>query len=409
VKCLAVQLMHDQPELVEAAASGKRRIGGFLDIPQEVRTLQVDWSIYEAELTKATPLVGLLEGLQARTPRDTSVLELSAQSGDPHAAARVVTAATLAYLITKWRLARAVADDSLPAVQRELASARERLDKAALDLVAFQESNLPQETGVGSLEEAKNAYLELADLRKQRWTAEANRAAQAAQVTDLRGQARSQDRELVISSQIAANPVVSQLQAQLAAAYGQRLTVLAGYAPGTPEVEAANRRIKDLEKQIEAEVQTVTTSQTKSLNPAYQQAMTQLATAQAAELAARAQVGVLDAAIGRARAKMARLPRDALTLTELTVELEAAQKLYLTIRENAEQLRISAETQVNSPRVITPAMVRPHLAPIRPQKRTALASGFIGGLVLGVLLAFLIEHRNGRNGDKRRGEKKDEK
>lgn len=75
---------------------------------------------------------------------------------------------------------------------------------------------------------------------------------------------------------------------------------------------------------------------------------------------------------------------------ELSAELEIAANAYVTLAEKLEQLRIDSELESGSGRVVS-AAIAPQ-SPIAPSPQRSGLLGVLGGLVLGVGMAFLYEY-----------------
>lgn len=86
------------------------------------------------------------------------------------------------------------------------------------------------------------------------------------------------------------------------------------------------------------------------------------------------------------------LPDKEFELARYTRERDVNHKIYTTLLEKLEEAKISEAEQTSTVRVIDKAKLP--IIPTSPRKRLNLVIGFLLGLIMGVVLAFIAEIRN---------------
>lgn len=87
---------------------------------------------------------------------------------------------------------------------------------------------------------------------------------------------------------------------------------------------------------------------------------------------------------------LTQLPKEELEYARLVREVKLNEELYLLLSKRVKEAQISEADRVQSAFVVSPA-VEPKY-PVQPNKSLNLAVGFIAGLILGLIFAFVIEH-----------------
>jgi len=109
-------------------------------------------------------------------------------------------------------------------------------------------------------------------------------------------------------------------------------------------------------------------------------------------IAARSEVATARQQLERGKGQIQTIGRKEVRLRELQRQVESNRKLYDTFLERFKAANQSVDLQAVSARITDPASVP--LTPVRPKKASIVAKVFFISLVLGVLLAFLLESLN---------------
>jgi len=363
---------------------------------------RMDQAMYQTEKLDDPVAARALRATSVQRGRDSPVVTVETQAPDLQVAADVCNATCLAYLVGK-RLSALNANkagqkyvngevltpnEARAAGQTKEPGAREQLEKAEGDLLDFQR----QVHLVNGTDDVAALVRQSTDLRKQRMDLNSQITSLRAQLASLKTQLEGESPVITGASAVTEPPEVTSLRNRLAQLYAQRSDLTHTYQPTSTEVQAVDRQIADLTKQIQAAgARRFVTGETKTPNPAYQQLRTAISTTSAGLRAAEAQMGPVDDACKAAEAELHKLPAAVVKIVDLRTEVEIAQQRYLAARQMGEQLRLVGGAEATNVRIIAPARDLPDAVPVSPRPQTDIALGLMLGLVSAVLLVFLLE------------------
>jgi polysaccharide biosynthesis transport protein len=181
--------------------------------------------------------------------------------------------------------------------------------------------------------------------------------------------AQTGDVELIASS--LPTPTLQILRGQEAELKAQLAQLNSKYGPGYPKIHELQAQLTRLESAIGTEVENVG----KRLNDDYQ-------TAAKTESLLRDQFGAQKAAAYK-------LNEHAVQFSVLKHEVETSRDLYDTLQVKLKVAGVTAGLNSSYISVVDPAEIP--ATPIEPKVRSNLAIGLFGGLLTGLLLAFLTE------------------
>ncbi len=239
-------------------------------------------------------------------------------------------------------------------------------------------------------EETKQEVTRLADLGAQQKAAESEYQGLEASVAAIQRQLLNTPGHLQSSTLTVRNPVIGELEKQVAALEVQRAGLLKEYVPGSAELQGVDAQLAEARARIGQEVRSQVGETADTLNPVHQELMKQYAQTEAQRVAVHAKVAGLGQAVAVGQAALQRLPSRALRLAELTRNATMLDKTYALLNEKYQQLRVSEAAQLANARIVDAAL-KPQ-KPIRPNKPLNLGLGFSFGLMLGLAIAFLQEH-----------------
>ena len=293
----------------------------------------------------------LQEGLKAEASnRGSQILTLSFAAEDPNFAAAAVNAFAKAYIDLGVELRAGPAKENASFFEERLKVLRAELEAAQNKVAAFQRAR-------GVVISNERYDQEIARLASLETSYAAALAEQAATSSVARNSGES-------SADVAMNPAVVSLRAQLAAAESKlaeaSLTLGASH-PARIQLEA---QIKELRDQLARETR-LATSGSASVN--------RVASAKMSELR-----GLVEAQ-KRTIVNM-RTVRDEGAL--LIKELEAAQRAFDTVSQRRSQVSLESQADTAAARVLTPAVAP--LEPTSPKPPLILASAVIFGLLIGM-------------------------
>jgi tyrosine-protein kinase Etk/Wzc len=118
----------------------------------------------------------------------------------------------------------------------------------------------------------------------------------------------------------------------------------------------------------------------------------------------RARESALQQTLGGYRQHLAKLPGQEVDLARLTLDRDVNARIYTSLLERREEVRISEAKQIPNTRVIDRAMVPQ--SPIKPRKKLNLLLGTVVGLLLGSGIGLVLESRAGKLGSTQEFEEK---
>jgi succinoglycan biosynthesis transport protein ExoP len=188
---------------------------------------------------------------------------------------------------------------------------------------------------------------------------------------------------------VAPNPVLGQLQSQLATATVQLQVAQQQYTDQHPTVIALRRQVDEVKRQIATTPATVVAQSNTIANPLFQQLTQQSATL-------RAQIASDDASIGQLKSQHASfapqinaLPAKASRLFELQRRSKLTEDVLTAIQQKLNDANISKTTALSDVTITQPASAG--LAAVHPSRTLNLIVGLIVSLALAAVVALLIE------------------
>src|SRR5207249_423898 len=132
--------------------------------------------------------------------------------------------------------------------------------------------NFREQSGAVALDDETQARVaNIADTQTARAQAESEWRALQAQSASLARQLKQTPARLIASSSLTDNPVVTELQGEIAKLEMQRAGLLKEYQPEAPEVAAVQAQIDAAKARIQSEVGKIVAEQSETLNPLHQQ------------------------------------------------------------------------------------------------------------------------------------------
>jgi len=306
---------------------------------QVITTLKLDPNVYRASALAAM--------ISAKAIPDTNLIEISVQNTDP------VLAANLANAVREQFLQQ-ISDTN----QKKLANSVALLEKEA------QTTKAELEAVTKKLEEldAQSRNVQYLDGQQQ---------SLLAQINDYRIQ------------KVEAEVLISQLRA--------------GYDRLKQQLEATEPNITRVETTpVETTPDTAVATTVTEPNPAYlklQESLdaqeVQLAESEARLAAVSAALSTLDAELGKVQKEAAASKVERQTLEEQQGRLKEA---YNVLAQKITETRIASSISVGETTLLTSAQAAVPSSPIKPNRPLNVAVALVLGLMLGALVAFLMEY-----------------
>ena len=313
----------------------------------------------------------LLEQLDVRPSRESSVLEIRYAASDPRMAADMANAFADAYIQTSLELKVDPARRQTGWFEGQVAELREALEKAQQKLSEYQ-----REKGILGAQadrlDVENARL--AELSSQ--LVAAQRAMYEAETRQRQLNAASAQDRIDEIPDIAGNPLVQSLKAELVRGEARLAELGERYDRNHPQYMSAAAEVAALERRLQRELETAKGS-----------------IAQAAQIARR-QVQELQQALERQRARVLELSQERDTLAVLTRDVENAKAAYDAALQRTAQVRLESQLDQTDVLVLNPAV--PPIAPVFPKLPFNVTLAIVLGLFLGCGTALTAEMLNRR-------------
>jgi len=327
------------------------------------------------------------KGLNIQQVQNSDVVRISVQSEDRFLAKEIANTVVDIFEeqthLGKQESARAAREF----ISGQLAIVAENLREAEEALLTFKEQEKivsPREENLARVDKV---------VRLETLAAETRIALENtnARLDQLRRSYESASDTIVSSQTIVGNPLVQEYRSRM----GQLETELAGarekYTENHPTVLTLNAEITDLQVRLEQEVARIVGSETRSVNPVYQDILRNIVTLETEMMGLTAKEAALEEIIRESELETADLPHKELELLRLTRNQEVAQELYLLLVTKQEEIRIQEAMKVAGIQRIDPAVVSEEHKPVKPNKRLNVAVAGVLGIFAGVFLVFLRE------------------
>lgn len=299
--------------------------------------------------------------MDVKPSKESNVISVAYKAGDPQFAAAMANAFVKAYLSTVVELKVDPARQYSSFFDSRAKDAREALEAAQAKLSAFQ-----NEKGIVNSDERLDVETaRLNELSSQLVAIQALASESGSRQSQATGASADKLQEVLN------NGVIAALKADLSRNEARLQEISARLGENHPQVVEAKANISELRSRIEAETKRVTGGVTvaNSIN--------------------RQREAEIRAALDAQRQKVLRLKQVRDDGAVLQRDVENAQRAYDLIQQRLNQSSLESQTTQSNVNELTTAL--PPLQPSSPILLLNLMLGVVGGLLLGVLVAFVRE------------------
>jgi chain length determinant protein EpsF len=307
----------------------------------------------------------ILKKLIIKPSRESNVVQIEYNGGNPHSVAALVNKFAESYVATSLELKTEPAKQYALWYKKKIKDLRDNLESAHANLTMFQ-----QKTGFVAIDE--HIDVETAKLRVL-----------AERLTDAQLQAldaRTRRNQLLLagknvlattSPDVLGNSLVQNLKLQLANAEAKQAEVAEKYYPNDPRYRRASAEVQALREKSDTEIRNVGRSISMT-----------------AEIASKREKEIEDAYYAQ-KVKVLELSKWKDKMAVLVREVEHAQETYISGLKQFTQTELESQVKQTNVAILDPAV--PPLNPSKPNLMLNMAvSAFIGTL-LGLGVAFLLE------------------
>jgi capsular exopolysaccharide synthesis family protein len=384
----------------------KNDIGEIVPLGQKSEPLST-----EAEIISSVPIVqktvkaldlrdkkgkpldhkSLLKKLKVKPITNTDVLLISYQDNDPKKAAKVVNKIMEVYTEDNILNNRAKATAARIFITNQLPNVEATVRKADEALRKFKEENKV----VALEEEAKAAVGVMSGLDGQIAQAQAQLADATAKSTALRNQIGLNSQEAVAVTSLSQSTGVQEILKELQTIQSKLAVERTRFLDSSPVVSSLQSKEAALKAVLKERVDQSLGSQQQAptdnlqIGELREKLSADLVQAEADRLGWTSQLSVLSNTQSAYKQRSNVMPRLEQNQRELERRVQASQSTYETLLNKLQEAQVAENQNVGNARVVAAALVPDK--PSAPRKKIYLAAGGLGGILLAIASAFLLD------------------
>jgi capsular exopolysaccharide synthesis family protein len=318
---------------------------------------------------------------------NTSIIELDATWSNPRTAVNIANEFGKVFVERERELIAGQAGSALEYLSKQMPVAEASMRKSDSALAAFEASH--PNVYVGS--SGENQGVDSAILAAQQKFAQlqVDQGQAQAQLANVTGQMSAMSPTMNGQSDVVVNPVVAQLQTQLAQVQVQLETARKQYTDSHPTVIALQEQKSQLEREIRNEAPTVVAGNNIVPNPVYQQLSQQAASLRSQVAGDTEQMQTLRAELGQIHGPSNSLPAQTMQLQNLQRQAKMAEDVYGALQQKFSEATVARTTALSDVAVTEPAALGD--VKVKPSWIINLAIGIALGFVLAISGVFIID------------------
>jgi polysaccharide chain length determinant protein (PEP-CTERM system associated) len=315
---------------------------------------------------------------------NTRLIRITVRSPDPDLAREIANSISRVFIERNLSSKRGEANAVLSFVSEQAAEVSERLRNAEEELLRYKQGQ-----GIGVIDEETKLKVGLvAQLESSLQQVEVDRAVLEARISAIVGQIGSGGWVGGVLGAPAGDPLIARAQEELTNARMELAQLESGQSVAGRRLTELKARIEALEKQI---LEEITASAQSARSTAVDATMQmQLAEYMSRDVILAAQEKALLRLMAVQEEDINRLPEREINLIRLERNRRINDELFAALTKARNEAQIEAASQIANIDVVDPAATP--LDPVRPNKKLNLIIGFLVSLILGVGLAFLVDH-----------------
>ncbi len=327
----------------------------------------------------------LLSHVTIKPVTNTSIIGVSVSWPDRDMSARIANEFASVAVERERTLIAGQATSAIGFLREQMPIAQERLRAAQNALAEYERKNgiadlTTQTTAVVTAAATLDAKASGADLERKQAQAELeNYTAQLARTPEFVAGPQTDSQ----------NPVVSQLNAEIAATRVQLANARATYTDAHPVVRALQEQLASQQAELAKQPRTVVAQTGTIPNPLYQQLTQQASMARARISAAASQLDTIAQQRKAQQPLLASLPAQTSRIADLRRDAQAAESVFMSLQKKYQEAMV-AQTTAPSDITITQA-ADPRNAVKTPNIPLNLSIGLLIGLILALTTVFGLE------------------
>jgi len=353
---------------------------------QGFQHLLVRFGLLDAKSPIEEALATLENKLVVSPLRKADVIQLTFQSRNPVATAKVLNTLVALYLERHNELHQT--SGAYEFFQAQASRLRQQLEDSEQRLQDFQ-----KQRGLVSLDEQKRLLLgQVADVTVGLERTRRENAELGARIQKVRTELKVISENVKWSETRQRNPLLDSIGGRLVDLQQQREKLLTRFLPDARQVQDIDQEIQRLQELQTTSKTDLVSETTSGQNATYKELEKMLVTDEARQAALQASQQTQEEALRDYQGRVQRLVDQELELKRLMREVDDNQADYQVYRKGLEEKRVEVEMdrqQIVKVSIIDPATVP--LSPIRPKKPLTLIMAVPMGLLVGILFAFCAE------------------
>ncbi|HXW51411.1 MAG TPA: polysaccharide biosynthesis tyrosine autokinase [Candidatus Acidoferrales bacterium] len=337
-------------------------------------------------LNLKTDVPSLLDHVNVTPVTNSSIIELDVSWRDPQMAAKIANEFGNVFVNSERGLIAGQAESALAYLSQAMPQAETAMRDADDGLTRFQATHPNVFVGPDGATQGDSAVSAAEQKYAQVQVDQQQAEAQLASNTSQMG---AMSPTITGSSNIVQNPVVGQLQAQLAQVNVQLDAARKQYTEQYPGVQALEEQQSQLQKEIGQQSATVVSGNVVEPNPVYQQLNQQAAALRSQIAGDQSQMRALDAELGQSNGLNGSLPAQTVALANLQRKAKMAEDVYSALEQKYSQATVAKTTALSDVAVTQPA--NPADVAVKPNWRINLILGVVLGLVMAISGVFIID------------------
>ncbi|HEY0613133.1 MAG TPA: polysaccharide biosynthesis tyrosine autokinase [Candidatus Elarobacter sp.] len=347
------------------------------------------------DLNLKTDVKALQGAVKVKPVTNTNIISLQVTWRDPVMSAKIANEFATVFVAREAELVAGGATGALEFLNKQIPSAERRLHTAEAAVTKFETTHSIAD--IGSQTSSIVAAAANIDANINRVQLEKRQA--DAQVASLSAQLASTRQLSGGGSNVAQNPILPQLHAQLAQAKLDLSAAQQQYTDSHPAVVALKQKIAGLQKELAKQPGTIVASTNTVANPLFTQLQQNLAVARSMSASAGNQLSTLAKQRADINPQLKALPKQSETLLSLKREQKLAEDMYNALQQKRNDAQVAKATGISDVTITQAAS--PALAAKSPHLTLNLIVGAIAGLLLGLGVVFLVDWFDGRIRDER--------
>jgi len=302
------------------------------------------------------------EHLSTSPIRNSRLVDVYYISQDPKLAADIANALAAEYIQMNFETKFNSTTTASDFLAKQLVDLKAKVEKSEEALVKFSQQHDIYEIG-----DKENVILQkLSDLNTALTAAQAERIQKESvhKIVQQAGPGNIPD--------ILRNNLIEGLEQNLATLKVQQAKLAAAFKPGWPELDQVTGQVQEAEAQLAAE-----------RKKAIRNAETEYRTAMQREK-------LLAEALAAQKIEANTFNQNSIQYNIIKRQVDTEKQLYDGLLQRMKEAGVSAGLKSNNIHIVDPA--KPPRQPYKPNKMLNLALGLMAGLILGVGLAFFVEH-----------------